>query len=152
MQLQPKEESVPPSLSTTIAALKDALSEGTTEVEEGEIHEEPHLPLPEDLAVRGWTHLRDNIVNHITRWIHDNPEFYPALALQFEDQDTIFREVWQALEGLYIICQRIKRDAVERLVQVEAEQVRDTWEDYIKNAQWRVDILQIYDRIVRNRH
>ena len=93
LQLQPKEESVPPSLSTTIAALKDALSEGTTEVEEGEIHEEPHLPLPEDLAVRGWTHLRDNIVNHITRWIHDNPEFYPALALQFEDQDTIFREV-----------------------------------------------------------
>ena len=102
--LQPKEESAS-SPSTTVAALEEALSEGTTEVEGGVIvYEKLHLPLPEDLEVGGWTHLCDNIVNYITRRIHNNPDFFPTLALQFEGQDTIFREDQRALEGLHIVC------------------------------------------------
>ena len=66
---QPEEESAPSS-STTVAALEEALSEGATEVKEGEIvYGESclaHVSLLEDLEVGGWTHLCDEIVNHIT--------------------------------------------------------------------------------------
>ena len=79
----------------------------------------PHLPLLEDLEIGGWTHLHDNIVNHITRRIHNNPYFLPALTLQFEGQGTIFREDQQALEGLHIVCRRLEWDAVEYIVHAQ---------------------------------
>ena len=150
--MQPKEESAS-SPSTTVAALEEALSEGTTEVEGGVIvYEKLHLPLPEDLEVGGWTHLCDNIVNYITRRIHNNPDFFPTLALQFEGQDTIFREDQRALEGLHIVCRWLQRDTVEHIARVEADQVGNAWEEYIDNAQRRGDILGIYNMILRNRN
>ena len=150
--MQPKEESAS-SPFTTVAALEEALSEGTTEVEGGVIvYEKLHLPLPEDLEVGGWTHLCDNIVNYITRRIHNNPDFFPTLALQFEGQDTIFREDQRALEGLHIVCRWLERDTVEHIAWVEADQVGNAWEEYIDNAQRRGDILGIYDMILQNRN
>ena len=94
----------------------------------------PHLPLLEDLEIGGWTHLHDNIVNHITRRIHNNPYFLPALTLQFEGQGTIFREDQQALEGLHIVCRRLEWDAVEYIVHAQSTCESFKW-------QWTEDWL-----------
>ena len=71
------------------------------------------IQLPENLEAGGWVHLQCNLVNHVIRRIHNDPEFFPALALQFEGENTIFREDRQALEGLHIVCRRLERDAIE---------------------------------------
>ena len=96
------------------AASGEALSEGSTEAEEEPVAQ-PLIHLPKDLEVGGWVHLQRNLVNHIIRRIHDNPEYFPALALQFEEQNTIFGEDRQALEGLHIVCRRLERDTSERV-------------------------------------
>ena len=136
-------EEVPPS--PTVAASEEALSEGSTEVEEGPVVQ-PLIRLPKDLEVRGWVHLQHNLVNHVIRRIHDNLEYFPALALQFEGQDTIFGEDRQALKGLHIVCRRLERDVIE---QAAAAGEVDTWDKYFNNACRRADILQAYNHILR---
>src|ERR1700761_8673287 len=74
----------------------------------------PVFPIPKDLEIGGWIHLQSNLVNHVIRRIHDNPQFFPALQLQIEGQNTIFGEDIRALEGLHIVCRRLETDAVER--------------------------------------
>ena len=91
-------EVAPPS--PTVAASEEALSEGSTEVEEEPAAQT--IQLPENLKVGGWVHLQRNLVNHIIRRIHDDPEFFLALALQFEGEATIFGEDRRALKGLHI--------------------------------------------------
>ena len=81
-------EVIPPS--PTIAASEEALSEGSTEVEEEPVAQT--IQLPENLEVGGWVHLQRNLVNHVIRRIHNDPKFFPALALQFEGEATIFGE------------------------------------------------------------
>ena len=98
----PAPEVTPPS--PTIAASEEALSEGSTEVEEDQPVAPNTIQLPKNLEVGGWVHIRR---------IHNDPEFFPALALQFEGENTIFREDRQALEGLHIVCRRLERDAIE---------------------------------------
>ena len=110
--------------SPTIAASEEALSEGSSEVEEEPAAQT--IQLPENLKVGGWVHLQPNLVNHVIRRIHDDPEFFPALALQFEGEATIFGEDRRALEGLHIVCRRLERDAVERAAAAEADKVLDT--------------------------
>ena len=107
----PSEEVEAPS-SPTVTASEEALSEGPTEVE-GKPVAQPLIRLPKDLEIGGWVHLQRNLVNHIIRRIHDNPEYYPVLALQFEGQDTIFGEDRQVLERLHIVCRRLERDTIE---------------------------------------
>ena len=80
--------------SPTVAASEEALSEGSTEVEEEPAAQT--IQLPENLKVGDWVHLQRNLVNHVIRRIHDDPEFFPALALQFEREATIFGEDRQA--------------------------------------------------------
>ena len=89
-----------------------------------------------------------NLVNHVIRRIHDNPEYFPQLALQFEGQDTIFGEDRRALEGLHIVCRRLERDALEHIVVTEAGEV-DIWDKYFDEACRRADILQAYDHVLR---
>ena len=109
--------------SPTVAASEEALSEGSTEVEEEPAAQT--IQLPENLEVGGWVHLQRNLVNHVSRRIHDDPEFFPALALQFEGEATIFGEDRRALEGLHIVCRRLERDAVEQAAVAEADKVLD---------------------------
>ena len=89
------------------------------------------------------------MVNHITRRIHNDPEFFPALALQFEGEATIFGEDRQALEGLHIVYRRLKRDTIERAAAAEADEVLDIWDEYFKDTHRRADILQAYDHVLR---
>ena len=89
-----------------------------------------------------------NLVNHVIRRIHDNPEYFPQLALQFEGQDTIFGEDRRALEGLHIVCRRLESDAQERLVVAEAGEVV-IWDNYFDEAHRRADILQVYNHVLR---
>ena len=89
------------------------------------------------------------MVNHIIRRIHDDPEFFTALALQFEGEATIFGEDRQALEGLHIVCRRLERDAIERAAAAEADEVVDIWDDYFEDTRRRADVLQAYDNILR---
>ena len=93
--------------------------------------------------------MQRNLVNHVSRRIHDDPEFFPALALQFEGEATIFGEDRQALEGLHIVCRRLERDAVERAAVAEADKVLDFWDEYFEDARRRADILQAYDHVLR---
>ena len=81
-------EVAPPS--PTVAASEEALSEGSTEVEEEPVTEA--ICLPENLEIGGWVNLQRNLVNHVIQRIHDDPQFFGALALQFEGEATIFRE------------------------------------------------------------
>ena len=97
----------------TVTTSEEALSEGSTEVEEEALVVPATIQLPENLEVGGWVHLQCNLVNHVIRRIHDDPEFFPALALQFEGENTIFGEDRRALEGLHIVCRRLERDAIE---------------------------------------
>ena len=99
--------------SSTVAASEEALSEESTEVEEEVPVAHNTIQLPEDLEVGGWVHLQRNLVNHVIRRIHDNPDYFPALALQFEGQDMIFGEDRGALERLHIVCRRLERDTLE---------------------------------------
>ena len=73
-------EVAPPS--PTVAASEEALSEGSTEVEEEPVAEA--IRLPENLEIGGWVNLQRDLVNHVIRRIHDDPQFFGALALQFE--------------------------------------------------------------------
>ena len=82
------------------------------------------------------------------RRIHNNPEYFPQLALQFEGQDTIFGEDRRALEGLHIVCRRLERYTCERLVVAEAGEV-DIWDEFFDEAGRRADILQAYDHLLR---
>ena len=109
--------------SPTVAASEKALSEGSTEVEEEPVAQT--IQLPENLEVGGWVQLQHDLVNHIIRRIHDNLEFFPALALQFEGEATILGEDRQALEGLHIVCRRLKRDTIERAAAAGADEVLD---------------------------
>ena len=93
--------------------------------------------------------LQRDLVNHIIRRIHDDPQFFGALALQFEGQDTIFREDWRALEGLHIVCRRLERDAIERAAAAEADDAVDIWDDYFEDARRRADVLHVYDNVLR---
>ena len=113
-------------LSPTVAASEEALSEGSTEVEEELPAARNTVNLPENLEPGGWVHLQRNLVNHVIRRIHDDPEFFPALALQFEGKNTIFGEDRRALEGLQIVCRQLERDAVERVAAAEGQGVVDT--------------------------
>ena len=140
-----KTEVTPPS--PTVAASEEALSEGSTGVEEEPV-KQPPLQLPGDLEIRGWVNLHRNIVNHVIRRIHNNPDYFPALALQFEGQDTIFREDRQALEGLHIVCRRLERDMIDRAAAAEAKEAVEIWDDYFKDTCRRADILQVYDNIL----
>ena len=133
--------------SPTVAASEEALSEGSTEVEKEPAAQT--IQLPENIEVGGWVHLQRNLVNHEIRRIHNDQEFFPALALQFEGEATIFGEDRQALEGLHIVCRRLERDAVERAAAVEADEVLDIWDEYFKDARRRADILQAYDHVLR---
>ena len=92
--------------------------------------------------------MQQNLVNHVIRSIHDDPEFFPALSLQFEGENTIFGEDRRALEGLHIVCRRLERDAIEQVAAAEAQGVADTWDEYFEDAQRRADILQAYDHIL----
>ena len=135
------------SSSPTVAASEEALSEGSAEVEELPVVQNT-IQLPEDLEIGGWIHLQRNLVNHVIRRIHNNPEYFPQLALQFEGQDTIFGEDRRALEGLHIVCRRLERDAQERLVVAEAGEVV-IWDNYVDEARRRADILQVYNHVLR---
>ena len=138
-------EVAPPS--PTIAASEEALSEGSTEVEEGPVAET--IRLPGNLEIGGWVNLQCDLVNHVIRRIHNDPQFFEALSLQFEGQDTIFGEDRRALLGLHIVCRRLERDAIERAAAAEADDVVDIWDDYFENAQRRADVLQAYDNVLR---
>ena len=138
-------ELVPPS--PTVAASEEALSEGSTKVEEEPVMQ--MIRIPENLKVGGWVHLQHDLVNHVIRRIHNNPEFFPALTLQFEGEATIFGEDRQALEGLHIVCRRLERDAVERAAAAEADEVLDIWDKYFEDARRRADRLQAYDHVLR---
>ena len=93
--------------------------------------------------------MQRDLVNHVIRRFHDDPEFFPALALQVEGEATIFGEDRQALEGLHIVCRRLERDAVERAAAAEADEVVDIWDDYFEDARRRADILQAYNNTLR---
>ena len=109
----------------------------------------PIFPILEDLEIGGWVHLQQDLVNHVIRRIHNNPQFFPALQLQFEGQDTIFGEDTRALEGLHIVCRRLERDAINRTAAAaEGEEAVDTWDKYFEQAQHRADILQVYDNVL----
>ena len=138
-------EVAPPS--PTVAASEEALSEGSTKVEEGPVAEA--IRLPENLEIGGWVNLQRDLVNHVIRRIHNDPQFFKALSLQFEGQDTIFGEDRRALLGLHIVCRRLERDAIERAAAAEADDVVDIWDDYFENAQRRADVLQAYDNVLR---
>ena len=135
------------SLSPTVAASEEALSEGSIEVEEEPVAQT--IQLPENLKVGGWVHPQRDLINHIIRRIHDDLDFFPALALQFEGEATIFGEDRQALEGLHIVCRRLERDAVERAAAAEANKVLDIWDEYFEDACRRADILQVYNHVLR---
>ena len=138
-------EVAPPS--PTVAASEEALSEGSTEVEEEPVAEA--ICLPENLEIGGWVNLQRNLVNHVIRRIHDDPQFFRALALQFEGEATIFGEDRRALEGLHIVCRRLERDAIERAAAAEANEAVDIWDDYFEDARRRADVLQAYDNVLR---
>ena len=138
-------EVAPPSL--TVATSEEALSEGSTEVEEEPVAEA--ICLPENLKIGGWVNLQHNLVNHVIRRIHDDPQFFRALALQFEGEATIFGEDRQALEGLHIVCRQLERDAIERAAAAEADKVVDIWDDYFEDARRRADILHVYNNVLR---
>ena len=140
------EPEVVPS-SPTVAASEEALSEGSTEVEEEQVAQA--ICLPENLEIGGWVNLQRNLVNHVIRRIHDDPEFFTALSLQFEGEATIFGEDRQALEGLHIVCRRLERDAIERAAAAEADKVVDIWDDYFEDAHRRADVLQAYNNTLR---
>ena len=93
--------------------------------------------------------MQRNLVNHVIRRIHDNPECFTALSLQFEGEATIVREDRQALEGLHIVCRRLERDAIERAAAAEANEVVDIWDDYFKDARRRADVLEAYNNTLR---
>ena len=137
-------EVAPPS--PTVTASEEALSEGSTEVEEEPVAEAIHLP--ENLEIGGWVNLQRDLVNHVIRRIHDDPQFFGALALQFEGEATIFGEDRQALEGLHIVCRRLERDAVERAA-AEADEVVDIWDNYFEDAHRRADVLHACDNVLR---
>src|ERR1700761_5043222 len=128
-------------LSPTIAASEEALSDSET------VDEAARIQYPDDLYPGGWVHLQSDIVNQIVRRIYDNPEFYPALALQFEGHDTIFGEDRRAFEGLHRVCRRLEQDAIERAA--VADPAESTWEEYIEQAQQRATILQAFDNVLR---
>src|SRR6201996_9156771 len=109
--------------------VEDVSREGT-ELPDYEPPQRPIFPIPEDLEIGGWIHLQHDLVNHIIRRIHDNPEFFPALQLQFEGQETIFGEDIRALEGLHIVCRRLERDAIGRAAAAEeAEGAVEIWDE-----------------------
>ena len=60
----PTEEAPP---SPTVTTSEEALSEGSTEVEEEVPVMQNTIQLPEDLEIGGWVHLQCNLVNHIIR-------------------------------------------------------------------------------------
>ena len=93
--------------------------------------------------------MQRDLVNHVIRRIHDNPEFFTALSLQFEGEATIFGEDRQALKGLHIVFRRLERDAIERAAAAEADKVVDIWDDYFEDAHRRADVLQAYDNTLR---
>src|ERR1700761_3390562 len=139
-------EVVPPS--PTIAASEDALSDTDTDVQP-EQQVLPPVQLPEeDLEPGAWVHLQENIMNHVIRRIHDDPQFFPALALQFEGQDTIFGEDRRAFEGLHIVCRRLERDHIKRLVQVDSGEL-GVWDKFFEAAQRRAEVLQAYENVLR---
>ena len=142
----PFEEVAPPS--PTVAASEEALSEGPTEVEEEPPVAQDTIQLPKNLEVGGWVNLQRNLVNHIIRRIHNDPEFFPALALQFEGENTIFGEDRRALEGLHIVCRQLERDTIEQVAAAEAQGVADTWDKYFEDTHRRADILQAYDHVL----
>ena len=141
-----EQEVTPPS--PTVTASEEALSEGSTEVEEEPPVAQNTIQLPKNLEVEGWVHLQCNLVNHIIRRIHDDPEFFPALALQFKGENTIFGEDRRALEGLHIVCRRLERDTIEQVAAAEAQGVADTWDEYFEDARRRADILQAYNHVL----
>ena len=138
-------EVAPPS--PTVAASEEALSEGSTEVEEEPVAET--IRLPENLEIGGWVNLQCDLVNHVIRRIHNDPQFFEALSLQFEGQDTIFGEDRRALLGLHIVCRRLERDAIERAAAAEADDVVDIWDDCFEDARRRADVLRAYDNVLR---
>ena len=140
-----KLEVTPPSPS--VAASEEALSEGSTEVEEEPVAQT--IRIPENLEVGGWVHLQRDLVNHVIRRIHDDLVFFPALALQFEGEATIFGEDRRSLEGLHIVCRRLERDAIERAAVAEADEVLDIWDEYFEDARRSADVLQAYDHVLR---
>ena len=135
------------SPSSTVAASEEALSEGSTEVEEEPVAEA--ICLPENLEIGGWVNLQRDLVNHVIRRIHDNLQFFGALALQFEGEATIFGEDRRALEGLHIVCRRLERDAIERAAAADTDDIVDIWDNYFEDARRRADILQAYDNVLR---
>ena len=93
--------------------------------------------------------MQRDLVNHVIRRIHGDPQFFGALALQFEGDATIFGEDSRALEGLHIVCRRLERDAIERAAAAEADKVLDIWDEYFEDARRRADVLQAYDNTLR---
>ena len=93
--------------------------------------------------------MQRDLVNHVIRRIHDDLQFFGALALQFEGQDTIFGEDRQALEGLHIVCRQLERDAIERAAAAEADEAVDIWDDYFEDARRRADVLHVYGNVLR---
>ena len=93
--------------------------------------------------------MQRDLVNHVIQRIHDDPEFFPALALQFEGEASIFGEDRQALEGLHIVCRRLERDAIERAAAAEADKVVDIWDDYFEDTRRRADVLHVYNNVLR---
>jgi len=79
------------SSSNTVVPEEDPV-EDTGSPPEYEAPQRPVFPIPEDLEVGGWVHLQHDLINHIIRRIHNNLQFFPALQLQFEGQETIFGE------------------------------------------------------------
>ena len=138
-------EVAPPS--PTVAASEEALSEGSTEVEEEPVAEA--IRLPENLEIRGWVNLQRDLVNHVIRQIHDDPQFFGALALQFEGEATIFGEDRQALEGLHIVCRRLERDTIERAAAAKANDAVGIWDNYFEDARRRADVLHAYNNVLR---
>ena len=93
--------------------------------------------------------MQRNLVNHVIRRIHDDLQFFRALALQFEGEATIFGEDRQALEGLHIVCRRLERDTIERAAAAEADKAVDIWDNYFEDARRRADVLHTYDNVLR---
>jgi len=136
--------------SPTIAISEEALSDDGTQLGDDEIlrrqllqeEEDRAVELPEDLAVGGWVHLQQNLVNHVIRRIHDNPEFFPALVLQFEGQSHIFGEHVRGLESLHLVCRRLERQAIIR--RAEGGEV-NLWDEFFEEQRDRAEALAAID-------
>src|SRR6201996_6689208 len=133
--------------SPTIATSEDTLSDNGTQLGDDKIlrrqiaqeEEDRALDLLEDLVPGGWIQLQQNLVNHIIQRIHDNPEFFPALVLQFEGQSHIFGEHIRGLESLHNMCRRLERQAIAR--RAEGGEGANLWDEFFEDQRDRAEAL-----------